>query len=230
MQAAIEKSWSKTGLEERRRETWTEIAKGFAWDKSRDTEVYLAECADSVRAEYLCQEKAERTALHAFLYWQATQEYRTACVRELLPFNPVVAGDTYWKELLGKASWQYVKALNYYRDLPSFYRSTAINFNTTSMQMKGALNQRFFDVPASGGFLLSDYRDQLDEAFEVGKEVVCYGSIEEISDLVRFYLNHPAERQAVIARGRERVEKQHSYAHRLRQICAQMHAYFGTPC
>ena len=46
--------------------------------------------------------------------------------------------------------------LNYYKDLPLLYNACKINFNATSLQMKEAVNQRVFDVPACGAFLLTD--------------------------------------------------------------------------
>ena len=163
------------------------------------------------------------------MYWRVTKAYRLGCMARLLPFEPVLAGDGHWRTLLGDASWSYVGPLNYYSDLPAFYRTTLVNFNTTSMQMKGALNQRVFDVPASGGFLLTDYREQLDAAFEVGREVICYHEAGEIGELVRHYLANASARREVILRARARIEGEHSYARRIGTICTQMKRLFGTP-
>jgi len=105
--------------------------------------------------------------------------------------------------------------VNYYHELPQVYRTTAINFNATSLQMKAAVNQRVFDAPAAGGFLLTDFREQLAELFEVGKEVACFGEPGEIPDLVRFYLRHPEVREKMTARARSRVLAEHTYRHRV---------------
>ena len=77
----------------------------------------------------------------------------------ILDFNPLIVGDPGWKELLkGRDGWRYHSELSYYDDLPDFYPLSDINFNCTSQQMKGAVNQRVFDVPCCNGFLLTDHR------------------------------------------------------------------------
>lgn len=63
------------------------------------------------------------------------------------------------------------------------------------MQMKGAVNQRVFDVPAAGAFVLTDWREQMDELFEPGKEIVCYREPGEVPELIRWWLAHPDARR-----------------------------------
>jgi spore maturation protein CgeB len=152
--------------------------------------------------------------LEAALLWRATLEYRLGCVRELLPFKPVIYGDTGWRELLGNGV-ALRPEVNYYDELPQVYHATAINFNATSLQMKAAVNQRVFDAPAAGGFVLTDFREQLAELFEVGEEVACFGDPGEISDLVHYYLRHPEVREAMTVKARSRVLAEHTYRHRV---------------
>jgi|UniRef100_A0A7V6A3J7 spore maturation protein CgeB len=155
-----------------------------------------------------------RSDLEAALLWKATLEYRLRCVRELLPFEPVIYGDSGWRELLGNRA-ALRPEVNYYDELPQIYHATAINFNATSLQMKAAVNQRVFDAPAAGGFVLTDFREQLAELFEVGEEVACYGEAAEIGDLVRYYLRHPEVREKMTAKARSRVLAEHTYRHRV---------------
>ena len=105
--------------------------------------------------------------------------------------------------------------VNYYDELPQVYGATAINFNATSLQMKAAVNQRIFDAPAAGGFVLTDFREQLAELFEVGEEVACFREPGEIPELVRFYLKHPQVREKMAAKARQRVLAEHTYRHRV---------------
>jgi spore maturation protein CgeB len=229
MHAATEKCWRLSRQPDALRGLWEDVAKKFAASAVRDLHEFAArEHAEANAVRELC-DPSQKAALDSFVYWRATQLFRRNCLEALLPFRPVVAGDEHWRTLLGDASWTHAGPLHYYSDLPDFYRSTTINFNTTSMQMKGALNQRVFDVPASGGFLLTDYREQLDATFEMGREVVCYQSVEEVGGLVRHYLANPAARKKIAAQARRRIEKEHSYAHRIRTICANMSQIYGTP-
>ena len=229
MQSATERCWALSAQPDRLRGFWEDVAVKFAASDERDLSEFVGRENPETRMLRESCEPSSRAALDSFLYWRATQLYRRDCMEALLPFEPVVAGDEHWRALLGDASWTHAGPLHYYSDLPDFYRTTKVNFNTTSMQMKGALNQRVFDVPASGGFLLTDHRAQLPAAFEVGREVVCYHAAEEIGDLVRHFLAKPTERLEIAVRARARIEKEHSYAHRMATICANMKRMFGTP-
>ncbi|MEW6660618.1 MAG: glycosyltransferase [Thermodesulfobacteriota bacterium] len=162
---------------------------------------------------------SERTDLEAGLIWAATRDYRLRCVRQLAPFKPTIYGDPGWQKLV-PAPFRLHPEVNYFHDLPAIYGATAINFNATSLQMKAAVNQRVFDVPAAGGFLLTDFKEQLAEVLEPGKESVCYHAPEEIPGLVRFYLDHPEARRRIIERARARVLQEHTYRHRIQEMLA----------
>ena len=88
--------------------------------------------------------------------------------------------------------------------------------------MKEAVNQRVFDVPACGAFILTDYQKGLDELFDVGKEMIVYRDKDEIPVLVKYYLDNPEKREAVAKKGAERVLKEHTYKHRLDVIIRAM--------
>lgn len=88
--------------------------------------------------------------------------------------------------------------------------------NSTGMgqQMKG----RHFEVPACGGFLLTDYSPDLEEYYQVGKEVDCYRSFEEMADKIRYYLAHDKEREAIAKAGHERTLREHTWDKRFADI------------
>lgn len=172
----------------------------------------------------------QRLCYETMLTWEATRQYRTACVASTLPFEPLIVGDRGWLQQFRNQSkpWRLHPEINYYQELPRFYPLSDINFNCTSQQMKGAVNQRIFDVPAAGAFVLTDWRDQTERLFEPGKELVCYHSPAEARELIAHYLAHPAERQRIISRARERIAAHHTYVARLRQLTAQMKARYAS--
>ena len=159
-----------------------------------------------------------------------TRLYRNGCVRRLLPFCPLIVGDRGWRIEFRREPCQprYLDALSYYAELPAFYEHSAINFNCTSKQMKGAVNQRVFDVPAAGAFVLTDWRPQMEQLFEPD-EMACYHDPEEIPDLARHYLAHPAERRKLAAAARNRVLACHTWEHRLQALLEHMRRIYGTP-
>lgn len=158
-----------------------------------------------------------RVDLEAAMIWAATRDYRLECVKKLAPFRPDIFGDPGWRELLGP-EFRLHPEVRYYEGLPRVYQESDINFNATSLQMKAAVNQRVFDVPAAGGFLLTDFREQLAEVLEPGREVICYRRPEEIPELVRRYLDDPWERRRLAQAARQRVLAEHTYVHRIQTM------------
>ncbi len=206
---------------------YKELANGFMQADDVSVREYFTQFAD-VQAAFDSLENMERQlAYETLITWQATLEYRLSCVKGILPLKPLIVGDRGWKRLLGDENWRYHAELNYYDDLPHFYRGSVVNFNCTSMQMKGAVNQRVFDVPASGSFLLTDYRRQLEDLFEPDKEVICFRSPQEACELADFYLHHDGARQKIVDAALKRVRSTHRYGQRLQKICQTMRQIYG---
>jgi spore maturation protein CgeB len=85
-------------------------------------------------------------------------------------------------------------------------------------QIKG----RTFEVPGTGGFLLTDRVPHLEEYFELEREVAVFDSTDDLVARVGWWLEHPEERQAVADAGYRRVLAEHTYDHRFREIFAAM--------
>lgn len=77
---------------------------------------------------------------------------------------------------------------------------------------------RVFEVPACGGFLLTNACDQLGQLYSVGTEMVCYRSLEELRHLTAYYLAHPEERRQIAARARKRARQEHTFTRRLEEM------------
>jgi spore maturation protein CgeB len=205
------------------------VARAFGQSDDRCSGRFLVKNFPELRADFEALGTAERTqAFETFLTWQATLLYRLDCVLRILDHNPLIVGDPGWKQLLqGRANWRYHPELSYYDDLPDFYPLSDINFNCTSQQMKGAVNQRVFDVPCCGAFLLTDYRRQMEDLFEPGSEIVFYSHPDEIPGLVDLYLGDPDRRRRVTEAARRRVLAEHTYDHRMLRLMERMRDTFA---
>jgi spore maturation protein CgeB len=168
-----------------------------------------------------------RTNYEAAVSWEATKIYRLERIKRLLPFKPLIVGDPHWPELIDVSLFRYHRELAYYNELPCLYNVATINFNATSRQMKGAVNQRVFDVPACMAFLLTDYQEQMDELFIVGEEVICYKEPDEIGELIKYYLNHESERKQIAEKGYKRVIRDHTYVSRVTGMVETMRRIFS---
>jgi spore maturation protein CgeB len=186
--------------------------------------------ADMFASYQALPDNEARLAYEAMITWEATRQYRTRCVRQILPFTPLIVGDRGWRQNFKHESlpWRLHAELSYYAELPAFYHWSDINFNCTSKQMKGAVNQRLFDVPAAGAFVLTDWRDQTESLFEPGKELICYHEPEEATDLVRYFLAHPEERRRIVQAARARVLAEHTWTHRVQSILTRLRETYGT--
>jgi len=90
-----------------------------------------------------------------------------------------------------------------------------INNNITAVEnIKG----RNFEVPGCRGFLLSGPAQNLEEYFEVGKEVVVYKNPDDLVEKIRYYLEHEDEREAIARAGYKRVLRDHTCEKRFKQI------------
>jgi spore maturation protein CgeB len=81
-------------------------------------------------------------------------------------------------------------------------------------QIKG----RTFEVPGSGGFLLTEAVPHLEEYFVPGREVGVFTGVDDLVEQVGHWLAHPAERSAVAEAGHRRALAEHTYDHRFAAI------------
>ncbi|MCL1985093.1 MAG: glycosyltransferase [Betaproteobacteria bacterium] len=210
---------------------YRELAAAFGESDERLVRSFLPQYSADMFASYQALPDNEmRLAYEAMITWEATRQYRTRCVRQILPFTPLIVGDRGWRQNFKREnpSWRLHSELSYYSELPAFYPWSDINFNCTSKQMKGAVNQRLFDVPAAGSFVLTDWRDQTESLFEPGKELIYYREPEEAPELIRYFLAHPEERRRIVQAARTRVLAEHTWTHRVQNILTRLREIYGT--
>jgi len=163
----------------------------------------------------------ERLFFRAYVLHGGTTLYRINLLRRILPLGPRFFGDPQgWQKLFGPDISVHPD-VNYYSETPSVYASSEINFNATSLQMPSAVNQRVFDVPLCGGFLLTDRQDDLFALFDQG-EIATYQGVDDVADVARFYLGRPDLRGSISRKARERVLREHTYRHRMGRVVEEV--------
>jgi spore maturation protein CgeB len=80
---------------------------------------------------------------------------------------------------------------------------------------------RDFEVPMSGGFYLTEYQPELEEFFEIGREIECWRSRGELLEKIRHYLAHGDEREKIRRAGRGRCLRDHTWQRRLASAFAE---------
>jgi spore maturation protein CgeB len=86
--------------------------------------------------------------------------------------------------------------------------------NKNREQIKG----RNFEVPGTGGFLLTGDADNLSTYYEDGKEIAIFHGIDDLIAKARYYVEHDEERERIAKAGYERTLREHTYEQRFRDI------------
>lgn len=116
-------------------------------------------------------------------------------------------------------------------DVASYYRSarislnhhrSCVDFDTDARITPGdawSLNPRAFEIPACGGFMISDARADIPLYF--GECVPTYSDADSLGHLIRYYLTHEDERRARAAEQQRRVLA-HSWTARAADLLATL--------
>ena len=103
-------------------------------------------------------------------------------------------------------------------DMFSTLRRSRITINHhIDVAQTNANNMRLFEATGCGALLVTDYKDNLEELFKIGEEIIAYRSLDECAALVRYYIAHPEEARAIAERGQARTFHDHTYAKRMVQ-------------
>ncbi len=100
-------------------------------------------------------------------------------------------------------------------EMPVIFHESRININPTSKAIRSGVPLRVFDILACEGFMLSNYQTELCELFVPGEDFVYYDSIEQVPELISYYLEHEEERRKIAHNGYMKVKDKYSYDLRL---------------
>ena len=113
---------------------------------------------------------------------------------------------------------QCMGPVNYYSEMPYVFAASDINLNISVKGIQSGVPQRAFDILASGGFLFSNYQQELVELFSYGEEMVVYESLEDAVEKCNFYLCNQELRGKIARKGRERVLTEHNMVDKIRYM------------
>lgn len=88
-----------------------------------------------------------------------------------------------------------------------------------------ANNMRLFETTGLGTLLLTDAKQNLNDMFTVGTEVVDYSSTKELVDRTTYYLQHETEREQIALAGQRRTLRDHTYYQRMQELDTILQSY-----
>lgn len=208
---------------------YRELGALLAAEPGQGAEACLRRHAPELWEEIASASPEGRALRLELLRQEATRLHRLRAVQALLPLRPVIAGSRLWERMLGAGAvgrFTWRPGPVYGPELAAFYRSLAVNVNITSLKSRASLNQRVFDAPLCGGFLLTEASEALEQCFEPGVETACYNGPEDLAEQARRWLADAAGRARMVRAAQKRILAEHTYAHRAARIIETMDAAF----
>ena len=102
--------------------------------------------------------------------------------------------------------------------IPAIMRNSVISLNFANARGDNQLKARTFEVPGAGGFLLTERVQGLEGVYEVDREITVFESDLDMMEKVRYFLNHPDDRDAIAKAGFERTRRDHTYEIRFSEL------------
>jgi len=193
----------------------------------QDTDKVVRDCAAALGVDFEYPDGITRQMVLSFIDREASFRLRHKTILSLQPFGIAVYGEPFWKKIVGERS--YGGRVDYYSsEIADLYRKSRINLNISKYQLKTTVNQRAFDCPLCGGFLITDFREDVEEFFDIDKDMVVYRDLEELKKRVAFYLENPKQALSIAERGKETVLARHTYKHRLMEMVSLVDAIKET--
>lgn len=127
-----------------------------------------------------------------------------------------------WDEALGVVNGiEHTKAINRGLMYLSFAKTNA-GFNNVKVGL--------FEAVACNQVVITSYMAELNDYFEIGKEIICYKDEAELPEIIAYYLKHNDEREAIRKNAYMRFLREHTYLSRWEKvkadICAVKNAKF----
>ena len=108
--------------------------------------------------------------------------------------------------------------VDYYKQMPYIFKLSDINLNISLKSIRTGIPLRCVDVLGCGGFLLSNYQEELVQYLEVGKDCEVYGSFEEMYEKAAFYTKHEELRKQIARNGFMKAQEIFTFRNRIEQM------------
>ena len=181
-------------------------------------ETGLRACSQDIGISLPFSDMRNITWLCTYCIHTASMKKRKRIIGGLLDKGIETFGDPEgWKSLFG-APLKTHPNIDYRRSLRDTYADICLNVNITSCQMPQAVNQRVFDIPCCGSFLITDNQADLQKLFDTRRETVVYENLSDLRDKIGYYSAHDTQRNRIASAARKRILQEHTYALRMRSI------------
>jgi hypothetical protein len=145
---------------------------------------------------------------------------RAEMMSKLQGYNLQIWGGS-WNRL-NRKSWLFSCVRNeavYCSDMSKVINASKICLSFLRKANKDSHTCRTFEIPACGGFQVSERTEEILDFFTEDVEIVCFNNLEELREKIDYYLTHGDERNKIAQAGYKRVIHSHySYTDRIQKV------------
>jgi glycosyltransferase involved in cell wall biosynthesis len=134
---------------------------------------------------------------------------------------PVVLKGWGWECFVGRMKkWEICNRAITNEQLRDDYNRYSIALNISQFEIESYMlfNMRTFEAPSCGACLVTQRSPHLDEYFEFDKEIVVYGTPEELKQKIQWLMDNPEIRSEIAKAGEARVKRDHTYQARMKVV------------
>ena len=100
-------------------------------------------------------------------------------------------------------------------EMPKVFHLSKINLNMTIHSIEKGIPLRVWDIMGCGGFLLTNFQEELSDYLIAGTDYDSFSCIDELIDKCDFYLKNDSIREQIARTGYEKTKNYHTYANRM---------------
>jgi spore maturation protein CgeB len=107
----------------------------------------------------------------------------------------------------------------------AIYRASQLNLGLGQVTTSGGivnLKARDFECPGAGGCYLTTYNWELAHHYDIGREILCYRSFEDLVEMYFYYAQRPAECLEIAQAAHRRCQREHTWEHRFRTVFREL--------
>lgn len=141
---------------------------------------------------------------------------RSGIIKELARYDEI---DLYTEDkAFGAEGIRNHGPVDYFHEMPYVFKCSKINLNITLRSIQKGIPLRAFDIMGCGGFLLSNYQEDMLAFFKPDEDFVFWDDIDQIPELVKYYIRNEKERKEIADNSYKKVIESHTFFNRLERI------------
>jgi spore maturation protein CgeB len=104
-------------------------------------------------------------------------------------------------------------------EIPRIIQESVISLNfANAYKGPNQVKARTFEVPGSGGFLLTEYALGLEHCYIFDEEIAVFFSVEDLAEKIKYFLEYPEKRDVIAQAGFTRTKLEHTYDLRMKKL------------